>query len=778
VTVLVLGLGIGAATSVFSIVNGVLLQALPYKDPDRLVMLFSTYADWGERSITSGMDFVDWQKQSRSFEDLAIVSSQEARYRYVEGTDRLKGMCVSTNLFSLLGWQPLLGRAFLPEETWPNHHYVVLGYDFWKRYLGGDAAILGKAITLGGIEPPAYTVVGVMPPGVRFLDAKNDAFVDFWIPVDRDLPEIQSGGRGCLRWQVVGRLKADVSVKEAQVEMTGIAERIAKTGYSDPTEAPGVNIVSLHDYVVGDTSPLIFLAGGGAGLVLLIACANVGSLLLARGLARRRELATRATLGAGWLRLLRQTLTESVLLSLLGGALGILLAFVGAAVFRLIAPSDMVRLEEIRIDPATLGFALCLILLTGILVGLVPALWTCRPDLNEALKADSRGATAEFKRRRLANLFVASEVSLCLVLLISSALLINSLSRLLLLDPGYRTDNILTVELENMWGGDLQQLLTRVQSLPGVQSAAIVYGLPLCEIPGGSNILPEGRQESEIGRHMVTARPVSPGYFHLMGISLLRGRNFTESDTNDSTPVTIINETLARRFWPNEDPIGKRFEFGWAGGMVEIIGVVRDTRDVALDAAPNLEAFLTVQQTEGWRSSLVIATESDPTGLVKPLRAEVRSINAGVVIREVRTMADIVARTLAVRRLLVVVLSAFAGVAVVLASLGLYAVIAYSVRQRTAEIGIRMALGATSGRVLADVLREGLRLAAIGVLLGLVAALAVTRILSSFLYGVSPTDPLTFGGMTMLLAAVALAASYVPARRAARVDPMTALRCE
>ncbi|MEN6336007.1 MAG: FtsX-like permease family protein, partial [Phycisphaerales bacterium] len=311
-----------------------------------------------------------------------------------------------------------------------------------------------------------------------------------------------------------------------------------------------------------------------------------------------------------------------------------------------------------------------------------------------------------------------------------------------------------------------------------VQSAAIVYGLPLCEIPGGSNILPEGRQESEIGRHMVTARPVSPGYFHLMGISLLRGRNFTESDTNDSTPVTIINETLARRFWPNEDPIGKRFEFGWAGGMVEIIGVVRDTRDVALDAAPNLEAFLTVQQTEGWRSSLVIATESDPTGLVKPLRAEVRSINAGVVIREVRTMADIVARTLAVRRLLVVVLSAFAGVAVVLASLGLYAVIAYSVRQRTAEIGIRMALGATSGRVLADVLREGLRLAAIGVLLGLVAALAVTRILSSFLYGVSPTDPLTFGGMTMLLAAVALAASYVPARRAARVDPMTALRCE
>lgn len=779
VVILVLGLGIGAATSVFSIVNGVLLQSLPYKDPDRLVMLFSTYAFWGERSITSGMNFVDWQKQSRSFEDVAIVCPREARYQHAEGTDLIKGMCVSTNLFSLLGWKPLLGRTFLPEETWPNHHYVVLGYDFWKRYLGGDAAILGKAITLGKIEPPAYTVVGVMPPGVRFLEAKNDALVDFWIPVDRDLPETQSGGRGCLRWQVVGRLKPDVSIRKAQVEMTGIAERIAKTEYSDPTEAPGVNIVPLHDYVVGDTSRLILLAAGGAGLVLLIACANVASLLLVRGLAQGRELATRATLGAGWLQLLRQAMTESLLLSLLGGVLGILLAFVGVAVFRRIAPSDMVRLGEVCIDPTTLGFALGLVLLTGILVGLIPALRTCRPDLNDALRADGRGTTVEFRRRRLANLFVAAEISLCLVLLIGSGLLINSFSRLLLLDPGYRTDNILTVQVENIGGGDLQQLLPRIQSLPGVQSAAIVYGLPLCEIAGGSNILPEGRQESEIGQHMVTARPVSLEYFRLMGISLLKGRGFVESDTKDSTPVTIINESLARRFWPNEDPIGKKFEFGWAGATVEIIGVVRDTRSVALDADPILEAFLSVQQQEGWwRSSLVIATESDPTGLVKPLRAEVWSINAGVVIREVRTMADIVARTLAVRRLLVVVLSVFSCAATVLASLGIYGVIAHSVRQRTAEIGIRMALGATSHTVLAAVLRQALGLAAIGVLLGLAGAVAATRVLSSFLYGVSPTDPLTFAGMTVLLVVVALAASYVPARRASQVDPMVALRCE
>lgn len=778
VVILVLGLGIGAATSVFSIVNGVLLQSLPYKDPDRLVMLFSTYAKWDEmRSITSGMNFLDWQKQSRSFEDLAIVRSEEGTYQHAEGADHLDGMCVSTNLFSLLGWVPLLGRTFLPEETWPNHHYILLGYDFWKRRLEGDEAILGKAITMrkGGV---AYTVVGVMPPGVRFLDGRNDVFVDFWIPVDRDLPEIQSGGRGCLRWQVVGRLRSGVGIKQARAEMTGIAERIAKAEFPDPSWAPGINIVPLRSYVAGDTSLLILLAGGGAGLVLLIACANVGSLLLARGLARRRELATRATLGAGRLQLLRQAVTESVLLSLFGGVLGILLAFGGVAVFHRIAPGDLPRLEEIRIDPATLGFALCLILLTGLLVGLMPALRTCRPDLNDALKADSRGATAEFRRRRLANLFVASEVSLCLVLLISAGLLINSLSRLLLLDPGYRTDNVLTVRLENIWGDDLQQLLPRIQSLPGVRSAAIVYGLPLCEIAGGSNILPEGRQENEVGQHMVTARPVSPGYFHLMDISLLSGRNFAESDTKDSTPVTIINESLAKRFWPNENPIGKRFEFGWAGATVEIIGVVRDSRSIALDADPVLEAFLPVQQKGGRRPSFVIATESDPMALVEPLRAEVRSINAGAVIREVRTMADIVARTLAVRRLLVVVLSVFSGVAVVLASLGLYAVIAHSVRQRTAEIGIRMALGATSGKVLAAVLREGLTVATVGIVLGLAGALAVTRVLSSFLYDVSPTDPITFTGMTALLVIVALVASYLPARRAAQVDPMVALRCE
>ncbi len=778
VAILILGLGIGAATSVFSIANGVLLRALPYKDPDRLVMLFSSYPTWGEeRSITSGMNFLDWQAQNESFEGMAVVRREETTYRHEDGTDHVEGLCVSPSLFALLGWEALAGRTLRPDESWPNHHYIVLGYDFWQRHLGGDEAVLGKGIMLGG-HKQAYTVVGIMPPGVRFLETQADAFVDFWIPVDRDLPEIAMGGRGCLRWNVVGRLKPGTSVRQAQSEMDGIAERIAKTEFTDPTHAPGVNVIPLHAYVVGDTRALILLAGGAAGFVLLIACANVVTLLLARGLARRREIATRAALGAGYARLLRQMMTESVLLSLLGGTLGILLACGGIQVFRAIVPGNLARLEEIGIDPGTLAFALGIVLLSGFVVGVVPALRACRIDVNEALKADTRGATLEFGRRRLASLFVASEVSLSLILLIGSGLLINSLSRLLLLDPGYRTENILTLELENLRGDRPRELLERAKALPGVRSAALVSGLPLCSVAGGSNIVPEGRQKSEIAQHMVTARLISPGYFHAIGIPLLAGRDFTEKDNRDAPRVTVINESLARRFWSGQDPIGKRFEFGWAGATVEIVGVVRDTRSAALDADPILEAFLPLQQKGRSRFSLVVATESDPAHLVSALRQEIRSVDVNAVIREVRTMADIVATTLATRRFLVVVLSAFSVVAVVLASFGLYGVIAHSVRQRTPEIGIRMALGATRGDILITVLREGCKLAAVGVVVGLIGALALTRVVAIFLYDVSPTDPVTFVSTSLLLIGITLLACYIPARRAARIDPMTALRYE
>jgi len=778
IVVLILALGIGAATSVFSIANGVLLRALPYKNPDRLVMLFSDYSKWGmKRAPVSGMNFLDWQEQNRSFEEMAVLRSMEMTYRHKDGTDLIEGMCVSTDLFALLGWEALVGRTFRSEETWPDHHYVVLGYDFWQRRLGGDEALLGKAITLGRSEQ-AYTVVGIMPSGIRFLEAEANALVDFWIPVDRDLPEIAMGGRGCLRWNVVGRLKPGISLRQAQAEMDTIVERIAKADSTDPSGAPAVNVVPLHAYVAGDTRLLILLAGGGAGCVLLIACANVITLLLARSLARRREIAMRAALGAGQLQLLRQLVTESLLLSLVGGALGLMLAVGGVAVFRAIAPADMARLHEIGVDPMTVVFALGVVLFIGVVVGLIPGLRTSWPDLNEALKADSGSATLRFGRRRLASLFVVTEMALSLILLISSGLLINSLSRLLRLDPGYRTENVLTLELENLRGDSPHEILQRARSMPGVRSAALIRGLPLCGILSGSNIVPEGKQESEIGKHSVTARIVTPGYFHAMGIPFLAGRDFSENDTRDSVRVTIINESLARRFWPNEDPVGKKFEFGWAGAVVEIIGVVRGTRSAALDADPILEAFLPLRQKGTSRLSLLVTTETDPTNLVGPLRREIRAIDANVVIRDIRTMADIVARTLAARRFLAVVLSVFSVSAVVLASFGIYGVIAHSVRQRAPEIGIRMALGARSSDVLRGVLKQGLKLTLVGGAVGLAGALALTRVVSSFLYAITPTDPMTFACTSLLLLGASLLATYVPARRASKIDPMEALRYE
>lgn len=782
VVVLVISLGVGATTAVFSVVNGVLLRSLPYEDPDRLVMLFSTRKDWG-RLPTSTMNFLDWKRQSRSFENMAISEFKESTYRHEEGTDHIKGMCVSPNLFALLGLKAFAGRSFMLEETWPNHHYVILGHGFWQRRFGGNESVLGKAITLGATGE-SYTVVGVMPPnrGCRpFLAlAEGKALVDFWIPLERG-PEGGYRGRGNLRWDVVARLKPGVSVQQAQTEMDAIASQL--TGeYSDPARVPGVEVIPLHTHIVGQMRPLVLLAAGAAGFVLLISCANVANLLLVRGLARRREMALRATLGAGRLRLLRQGITESLLLCSLGGILGLLLAGWGISVFRAIAPNNIPRLQEAGIDSATLVFALGAVLLTGGVVGLIPVLQTCRVGLNETLKEDGRSATMRFGRRRLASQLVVAELSLSLVLLIGSGLLINSFSRLLLLNPGYTTKNILTMKVSNMQGESCYEVLRRIESLPGVNSAALVYGLPLCKDIGGSDITPEDRPRSDTRKDMVNARIVTPGYLELMKIPLVAGRHFTENDRQDSAAVTIVSESLARRFWANEDPIGKRFQFGFTGATVQIVGIVRDTKNVALNAEAELETYIPGQQYPGQYQRrgfrIVVATGSDCKGLIEPLKRQIWSVDKNAVISEIQTMGEIVAETLADSRFLTAVVSVFSLTALILAIFGIYGLIAHSVRQRTQEIGVRMALGASYSDVLKGVLGQGLKLSLIGIAIGLGGAIVLTRVISNLLYDVSPTDPLTFVCVSLLLAGVALLATYIPARRAARIDPMVALRYE
>jgi putative ABC transport system permease protein len=781
VVILVLGLGIGGTAAVFSVANGVLLRPLPYENPDRLVMLFHVSSSVKE-APTSGMDFLDWKQQNRSFEDMSVMRFVSGTYQYETGTERLEGLCVSNNLFGLLGLKNHAGRTFLPEETWPNQHYIILSHHVWKRWFDTDASILGKTIKLGSNDKP-YTVVGVMEPNLRFLNTgwsfwnftEVNARIDFWIPVDRDLPDIEHGGRGALNWDVVARLKPGVSVEQAQVEMGNIAQRLGQEHYADPAKAPGVKVVSLHSHLVGRTRPLILLATGAAGFVLLIACANVASLLLTRGMERQREMALRASLGAGRRRLLRQMLTESVLLAALGGAFGLIIALGMLDVFRVIAPDTIPRLEHVGLDTTTLGFALGTVLLTGISVGLVPALRTFRLDLNEALKAEGRTSSMGFGRRRLASSVVAAEVSISLILLISSGLLINSVSRLLLIDPGYRTKNILTMKIQNLRGELSPEILQHAQSLPGVHRAALAYGLPLCGDVGGSGVKPKNGDE----RQQVYARIVTPGYFELMQMPLLAGRDFTDRDNSDSVPVTIVNESMARCFWPDEDPIGKRFKYDWVGREVEIVGIVRDTKNRALDASPEeLEAFLPLRQKGPRSLRLIVSTGSYPKSLIGPLRNAIWAVDRNAVIGEIQTMEEIVAGTLAVRRFLTFVLSFFSLVALILAICGIYGLFSHTVRQRTHEVGVRMALGARDTDVLNMLLGQVLRLILIGITIGLVGALTLTRVLSSFLYNISSTDPYTFACVSLLLAGVALLAGYIPARRAARIDPMEALRYE
>ena len=778
VAVLTLALGIGANTAIFSIVNAVLLRPFPYHAPEELV----TLGEFVPRGNVSYPNFVDWRAQSTLFEAVSAVRSNES-YNFT-GTgepERVQGRLVSAGFFSLLGMKPILGRDFVPEDDHPGANpTVVLGYSFWSRRFGNDPNIVGKQITLNN---RGYTVVGVAPQNFQYgLD-------DISIPIGLSAERFKNRGSDP-GIAVVARLKPNVSQQQAQAETEMVYARMEQQYPDTNTGRRGV-LLSLHETIVGDVRRPLLILLGAVSLVLLIACANVANLLLVRASTRRREMSVRVALGANRSRIIRQLLTESLLLALIGAVLGTLLALWGTNFIANQLPDGIPRLAEASVDVRVLGFTLGVSLLTGLLFGLAPALQASRLNLTEALKEGDRGSAGG--RGRLRSVLVVSEVALTLTLLVGAGLLIQSFRRVLQVDPGFESHNLLTmqVSVNNPDGQQVStffnQLQENVRKLPGVRSVAISNGLPLA----GANhptFFIQGRPLPEKGKEPGAIRyTVSPDYFQTMGIELLKGRGFTAHET-PSTPLTVvIDEALARHF-ENQDPIGQRISQSSSGTPAyEIIGVVRHVQQYNLDepAIQTPQFYLNFNQIpidrlpgSTRRINLLTRTDVEPTSLTSAVRGQITALNKDQPVFNVRTMDQIVAQSVAPRRFSMMLLAVFAIVALVLASIGLYGMMSYSVAQRTREIGLRMTLGAQRGNVLRLVIGHGMKLALAGVSIGLIAALALTRTMKNLLFGVSATDPLTFVAIALLLALVALLACWVPARRATKVDPMIALRYE
>ncbi|MEK6323110.1 MAG: ABC transporter permease [Acidobacteriota bacterium] len=797
VAVIALALGIGANSAIFSVVNGVVLRALPYKDPESLMMVWSRRPLLQARSgatefPVSAADFIDWRDQNQVFEQIAAFQTQPFNITGAGEPEFLGGVRASASLFSLLGVEPKLGRTFTPEDDQPGaERVVVISHGLLERRFGSDPNIIGQKLSLND-EP--YTVVGVLPRGFQF-PRKGEMPAGFQFPRQADFyttlawSPAQATNRGRNFLAVVARLKPGVTVEQAGAEMDAVSERL-KQQYPQTNTNKEVFLVSLHQQVIGKVRTALLVLLGAVGFVLLIACANVANLLLARAASRQKEMAIRTALGASRLRVIRQLLTESVLLSLVGGTLGLLLALRGIDLLLTISPGNLPRVDSISIDGRVFAFTLAISLLTGIGFGLAPAIQVSKPDLNDALKEGGRASSVGFRHNRFRSMLVVSEVALSLVLLIGAGLMIRSFVTLLNVDPGLNTQNVLTLDVglpRNKYTGPqeaafFEQIVSRLQSLPGVESAGAVYPLPLSGAEEGMGFGIEGRPPAPAGDPNISGpRWISSDYFKVMGISLLRGRGLTERDGSNAPRVVVINEALARAYWPDEDPIGKRVAFDRtnnAPNWREIVGVVRDVKHSALDASSKAEMYIPFTQSPSFFMTMVVRTTGDPLNLVAAARNEVLAVKADQPISNIHTMEELLSNSIAQRRFNMLLLSIFAGVALVLSAVGIYGVMSYSVAQRTHELGVRMALGAQTSHVVSLVVKQGMTLALAGVGIGLAAAFALTRIMASLLYGVSATDPMTFSVIAVLLASVALLACYLPARRATKVDPMIALRYE
>ena len=778
IAIVTLALGIGANTAIFSVVNAVLLRALPYHNPDRLVALFAT-SPGGDRDGLSVPEAQDFRSQIGSLEDLTVFQSQSVNLTGGERPDRVRGGFVSANFFKVFNITPLIGRSFAEgEDRKGAEKLVVVNEKFWQERLQGEMGLEGKKVILNG-EP--YTVIGVVPSAFK---QPFDSEVEIWMAAS-NFP-----GNTALRDTRflfgMGHLKPGMVLSQAQAEASTIADQLSQA-YPKENSGRGAKVELFKDIDITGIRPTLLVLFAAVGVILLIACANLANLLLARGLARQKEIAIRAALGASRWRLIRQLLTETTLLGLLGGISGVLLA--QWALYALLKlPQNFVRSEEVTLDARVLLFAVAVSVVTGWLFGLAPALQLARPQLHTMLKEGGRGSGEGARWNRVRGAFVVAQVALSLLLLISGGLLIRSFDKLLRVDVGFQPEKLLTLEYrlprtkysqnEAQWNFH-RQVVERIQEVPGVQSASLIRGLPFSGNGGTASIILPDREIPAKGKEpQVMFNTAMPNYFETMGIPFIEGRLFDGRDQANTPVVFLINQTMARRFWPDETPIGKQVKMAEDGTAGTIIGVVGNAKHFWLEEESRPQMYSVYSQMPGLFATLVIRTEVEPMTLAEAVRQAVWNVDSDQPMWKVRTVEFLLDRSIADKRFLIVLMSIFAALALLLTIIGLYGVISYLVNQRTQEIGIRMALGAQARSILGMVLRQGMTLVLLGVALGLAAAWLLTRLMATLLYGISTSDPLTFTGVALLLTLVALLSCYLPARRATKVDPMIALRYE
>jgi len=773
-----LAVGIGANTAIFSVVDGVVLRPLPYEEPEELVMVWQdhTRLDGPATEWASPDNFFDWRDQNDVFEGMFAIGGFRRTLTGRDVPEVVTGAVASHDVLSILGVEPIHGRGFTPDEDVAGApRTILLGYEFWQRRFEGSTAVVGEAIILN--ETPT-TVVGILPPSLT-LPVVGE--VDALAPLRLD--STNSCGRGCVTLRVVARLRDGVALSRARSEMNTVATRL-ENDYPNENSGVGVHLVPLHEDVVGPVRAGLFLLLGAVGLVLLIACANVASLMLTRAADRGREVATRVAIGASRRRLLAQMLTESLVLAALGSALGVVLAMWGVWFLQSMVPAEVPRFGDVTVDGRALAFTVMSGILAGVLFGLVPALRASKPDVAGSLKEGARGSGVGSIRFR--NALVIAEVAVALALLIGSGLLIQSFSTLMNVDMGFSTDDVLTARL-SLTGASYEEpeqrnafvgrLLSNVSALPGVSGASVINVLPLGGNNADAGFRIEGRPPPRPNQGPVAwYRPVSPEYFDTMGVRIVEGRGFLATDDSEASPVVLINEAARKRYWGEDDPLLTMVEFGRQ--RRQIVGIVADTKHFGLDTSERPAMYLPYQQLPSRNMSLMVASGTEPQALTAGIRAAVSELDPTLAVSNVMTMKELIARSVARPRMVTTLLATFALVALTLAAIGLYGVMSYSVRSRTQEIGLRIALGASTGDVLKGAVGRGMALMLAGSALGLVAAFVLTRYMESLLFGVSRTDPMSFVLGPSILGLVALVACYVPARRAARVDPVVALRNE